>query len=216
MKKLIGVLFILVIGTILLTACTGMAAPTQASFGSSTETASAALTASELVAGTLKLQGSEQAITSTQAKELLTLWEAYKQVNNSDTSSPLEVSALVSQINENMTADQISAIKAMGISASDIQSLADENGATISSTSSSSTTASTSSSSSSGMGGGPGGGQMPGGDMSGGDMGGSAPSDTGSAGLSSSQAKVSSANVSTDLVLALVDPLTAMLTTIAA
>jgi hypothetical protein len=216
MKKLTGILFILVIGTVLLTACSGMMAPGQASAGSATDTASTALTASELVAGTLKLQGSDQAVTSTQAKELLTLWEAYKQVNNSDTSSPLEVSALVSQINENMTADQISAIKAMGITANDIQSLADENGASITSTSSSSTTDSTSSSSSSGMGGGPGGGQMPGGDMSGGDMGGSAPVDGGNAGSSSSQAKVSSTNVSTDLVLALVDPLTAMLTTIAA
>lgn len=63
--------------------------------------------------GILKLEGTPQAITAGQAKDLLTLWKAVKSLSNSNTTSPEEISALYKQIEEALTPDQVQAIQKM-------------------------------------------------------------------------------------------------------
>ncbi|NJD59483.1 MAG: hypothetical protein C3F13_03380 [Anaerolineales bacterium] len=70
----------------------------------------------QLAAGTLKLEGTDQAVTSSQAGELLTLWEAYQSLSNSDTTSQVEEDALVDQIEGALTSEQLTAINDMNLS----------------------------------------------------------------------------------------------------
>jgi hypothetical protein len=108
-KKTLAIISILIaIGVILMSACT--------SATSNIATQSVALsTATRLALGTLKLDGTDQAVTQTQAAELLTLWEGYQSLGNSDTSSQLELDALMKQIQGTMTADQLKAIEAIDL-----------------------------------------------------------------------------------------------------
>jgi hypothetical protein len=79
-------------------------------------TASSGLSpAVELAAGTLKLEGTAQAVTTTQAGTLLTLWQAYQSLSSSDITSQVELNALVKQIQETMTNDQVRDIEAMSL-----------------------------------------------------------------------------------------------------
>ncbi|MGE5251570.1 MAG: hypothetical protein ACM3QS_15315 [Bacteroidota bacterium] len=77
-------------------------------------------TASRLILGTLKLEGTQDAVTAEQAAELLPLWQVYEDLNSSDTAAEAEVNALVAQIEETMTPGQVKAIDAMGLTQSDI------------------------------------------------------------------------------------------------
>jgi hypothetical protein len=109
MKTKITILLILLsISTILLVGCSNaVAATVSSSNGLSTGT--------RLALGTLKLEGTDQAVTSAQAVELLTLWQGYQSLSNSETTSQVELDALVKQIQGTMTADQIKAIEAMDL-----------------------------------------------------------------------------------------------------
>jgi hypothetical protein len=72
-------------------------------------------TASKLALATLKLEGTINAVTASQAKDLLTLWQGYQSLSNDDTASQLELDALANQIEGNMTSEQIQAIEAMSL-----------------------------------------------------------------------------------------------------
>jgi hypothetical protein len=61
--------------------------------------------------GILKLEGTPQAITAQQAKDLLPLWKAVKTMSASSNTSPEEITALYKQIEETLTPDQIQAIQ---------------------------------------------------------------------------------------------------------
>lgn len=63
--------------------------------------------------GTLKLEGTPQAITAEQAKTLLPLWKAVKALNTSSTTSTAEINALYKQIQDSLTPDQVQAIQTM-------------------------------------------------------------------------------------------------------
>ena len=71
--------------------------------------------ATKLAIATLKLEDTSQAVTTSQAAELLTLWEGYQSLSNSDTTSQVELDALVKQIQAAMTSEQIKAIDAMDL-----------------------------------------------------------------------------------------------------
>jgi hypothetical protein len=71
--------------------------------------------ATQLVLGTIKLEGTDQAVVASQAIELLTLWQAYQSLTISDTTSQVELDALVEQIQAVMTSKQIKAIEAMDL-----------------------------------------------------------------------------------------------------
>lgn len=77
----------------------------------------------KLALGSLKLEGTDKAITPTQAKTLLPLWKAVKVMSASNTAAAAEISGLYSQIQDSMTAQQIQAIKDLNLSASDVQAL---------------------------------------------------------------------------------------------
>jgi hypothetical protein len=69
--------------------------------------------ATKLALGILKLEGTSDAVTASQASQLLTLWEGYESISTSDTTSQVELDALVQQIESTMTETQIKAIDAM-------------------------------------------------------------------------------------------------------
>lgn len=70
-------------------------------------------TVSKLALGILKLESTSNAVTADQAKLLLTLWQAYQSMGNSDTTSQVELEALASQIKGSLTDAQLRAIDAM-------------------------------------------------------------------------------------------------------
>jgi hypothetical protein len=109
MKTKFTVLFtVITMIAILLAACSGADAATASG-------SSGLSTATKLVVGTLNLEGTGNAVTTAQATQLLTLWEGYQSLNKSDTSSQLELDALVKQIQGIMTANQLQAIEAMNL-----------------------------------------------------------------------------------------------------
>ncbi len=77
-------------------------------------------TVNKLLVGTLKLESTSQAVTAGQASALLPLWQAYRSLSTSQTAAEDEVDALLNQIRSAMTADQVNAIEAMGLTSTDM------------------------------------------------------------------------------------------------
>jgi hypothetical protein len=69
--------------------------------------------AESLLIGTLKLQGTGNAVTATQAAALVPLWQAYAQLTSSNTAAQAEIDAVVTQIQQILTPAQVQAITAM-------------------------------------------------------------------------------------------------------
>jgi hypothetical protein len=118
-------ILLLLILTLILTACSGVASnaagPTgNAPGGSPTGGLSAPL---QVALGTIKLDGTKDAVTAEQAKQLLPLWETLQQLEGSDTAATEEKDALVTQIQETMTKEQAQAIAALGLSRQDMFSI---------------------------------------------------------------------------------------------
>jgi hypothetical protein len=134
-------------------------APTGSSTGEANN-ANSLSTLNMLAVGIFKLDGTANDVTASQAKDLLVLWEAYQQVSSSDTAAPEEKAALVSQLQSSMTTDQMAAISALNLKASDVYTLMRDRGLTAATTTSGSsgtttggsTSGSTSSSRTSGSG----------------------------------------------------------------
>ena len=82
----------------------------------------------QLIMGTLKLDGSDQAVTAKQAADLLPLWQTMKVLSESDTAAQQEKDALIAQIQETMTAEQIQAITDMKLTRADMFALVQEQG----------------------------------------------------------------------------------------
>jgi len=165
MKKLTILLTLLVLT---LTAC-GASTSTAAGAASQTDPSAQTLSGPTLLLiGSLKLDGTAQAITPAQAAELLPLWQVYSELTTSDTAAQAEKDALVKQIEETMTAEQMQAIQAMNLTSQDSFSLIQEMGLGRGSASSYSDSASSSQSGGAAFGGGgmPAGGPPP--DMGGG------------------------------------------------
>jgi hypothetical protein len=78
--------------------------------------------------GTLKLEDTNQAITVDQAKTLLPLWKALKQLSSNTNTTPEEIAALNLQIKDAMTAEQIQAIEKMTWNSGDVRGLAQKFG----------------------------------------------------------------------------------------
>ncbi len=106
-------------------AASGGTASGSQSDGSSTGTLSAI---AQLAAGTLSLEGTDQAVTAEQARTLLPLWQAYRALAQSDTAAPAELDALTVQIRETMTSAQTGAIDKMQLTSADLAGLIDKLG----------------------------------------------------------------------------------------
>jgi len=85
----------------------------------------------ELVLGSFELEGSDQAITPEQAADLLPLWQVYQSLGESDSAAQAEIEALLEQIQETMTPEQMSAIQAMQLTREDMRAIMEEQGITM-------------------------------------------------------------------------------------
>jgi hypothetical protein len=81
-----------------------------------------------LILGTLQLEDTELEVSPGQAEELLILWKAFRSLGNSDNQAVEELNALVMQIREAMTSEQLDAIAGMEIGQGDFFALAQEFG----------------------------------------------------------------------------------------
>ena len=84
-----------------------------------------------LAFGSLKLAETENPITVEQAPQMLMLWQALANLTQSGTSAEAEVNALMSQIEQLFTSEQVSSINAMALTQVDLQTWAQSNGITI-------------------------------------------------------------------------------------
>jgi hypothetical protein len=82
----------------------------------------------QLVLGTLKLEGTPQAVDSAAAPKLVPLYSLLEQMTAGGTSAQAEIDAVLDQIQANMTPDQIRAIAAMKLTSADLQSYLGQNG----------------------------------------------------------------------------------------
>lgn len=85
-------------------------------------------TITKLAIGTLKLEGTENAITPEQASDLLPLWQVYLSLVDSDTAAQAEIDGLVDQISTTLTDSQNQAIEDMQLSQPDMMSVMQEMG----------------------------------------------------------------------------------------
>jgi hypothetical protein len=77
----------------------------------------------KLAIGTLKLEGTDMAVDTKEAADLLPLWKAVRSLSTSQTISTKEMDALYSQIEGAMTKDQVKAIEEMSLTRDDISKL---------------------------------------------------------------------------------------------
>lgn len=82
----------------------------------------------KLALGTLKLEGTENAVTAEQAAKLLPLWKAARSLSGSDSAAADEIRGLFSQIEKTMSAEQLEALDAMQIGMQDMGALAEKFG----------------------------------------------------------------------------------------
>jgi hypothetical protein len=178
-------LFTLLIFVLTLSACSGTASTSQASSSqaNSTQESASLPTATQLVVGTLKLEGTDQAVTADQAKELLMLWQVYQELSNNDTAAQAEFDGLIDQLQGTMTTEQMQAITAMKLTQSDVFALMQEKGLSVGQPQQSSSGSGNSSSTQSGGGFAPSSGGMPGGAPPDAGMAGGGPPDGGVAGI---------------------------------
>jgi len=131
------VLPLLLIPILLLSACGSTATQTSTRSGFNNaqgDTTPQELPLSEKLAiGTLKLEGTANAVTAKQAADLLPLWQVYNSLLASDTAAQEEKDALAQQIQEAMTSDQTKAINDLNLTQRDIFASMQELGITTSS-----------------------------------------------------------------------------------
>lgn len=129
----------LLVLVVVLAACGGSQADTTSAVGDAGQAALAGRTpraglpddfemplSMKLPVGTLLLEDTTNAVTPEQAQELLPLWQMLRALQESGTSSEVEVEAVYKQIQEAMTPDQLAAIEEM--SPEDMQALMQELG----------------------------------------------------------------------------------------
>jgi NACalpha-BTF3-like transcription factor len=125
MKKTIFVLTILALLSALVACNKTTTAQTQNGLGGNSAPLS---TATELLVGTFKLEGTDLAVTSAQAKQLLPLWQTLQALSTSITAADQEINAVVDQIKSTMTSQQMTRITAMKLTQQDIMSVMSQTG----------------------------------------------------------------------------------------
>ena len=82
----------------------------------------------QLMVGTFRLEGTGHALASAQAAELVPAWKGYRSLSASDSSSAAELEALVEQITDAMTDEQLEAIAAMKLTGEAMTAVMEEQG----------------------------------------------------------------------------------------
>lgn len=85
----------------------------------------------QLTLGSLKLAETNTPITAEQAQVMLPLWQALQNMTSTGNSAQAEVNALLGQIEDAFTPEQLAAIRAMSLTSADIQTWASANGVTM-------------------------------------------------------------------------------------
>jgi hypothetical protein len=129
---------------VILSAC-GSAASASSSSQSQQISPSSLTLQDKLGLGILKLEGTSQAVTASQASILLPLWKAVKPLSASDITSAAEMTALYQQIEDSLTAQQVQAIKNLNLTQSELTTMIQQQ-RTVTGTSSRSSSSSSSSS----------------------------------------------------------------------
>jgi hypothetical protein len=75
----------------------------------------------QLLAGTFLLEGTPLAVTADQAAQLIPLWQMIKALTGTGTSAQAEIDAVLDQIQQSMTLEQIQSIREMQITSADYQ-----------------------------------------------------------------------------------------------
>lgn len=75
----------------------------------------------QLILGTIRLEGTEYAVSADQAGELIPYWQIYRSLTESGTAATEETDAVQSQIIDLMTPEQIAAIAALQLTNVDLQ-----------------------------------------------------------------------------------------------
>ena len=81
-----------------------------------------------LLVGTLELDGTSSSVDAAQAAELLPLWKALRTLSQSESTAIEELEAVLDQISETMTEEQLAAIAAMQLTREDMAALMQEYG----------------------------------------------------------------------------------------
>ena len=102
-----------------LTACGSAAGKSHAGGLSSGETSLSML----LSIGTLLMEETEFAVTTAQAAELLSLWQAAQTLSESGSAADAEIASIYNQIQETMSPEQIEQIESMAISSESMAAL---------------------------------------------------------------------------------------------
>lgn len=114
---------------LLLAACGGASAAPKGDAPAAAQPAGGALNedyedalpvAAQLILGSLKLEEGDHAITVGEAKDLLPLWQAYQSLSSNETTAAAELDAVLRQVRNAMSQEQLAAISAMQLTADDI------------------------------------------------------------------------------------------------
>jgi hypothetical protein len=79
----------------------------------------------QLMIGTVKLDETDYAVDAEQASELLPFWKALRSLGESETAAQAEIDAVISQIQDTMTSEQMDAIEAMELTMQDMSTVAE-------------------------------------------------------------------------------------------
>ena len=133
-------LLTIILLSLLLASCSGTAAPASTNSSNSDAYVSPNLDVSyenalnarlQLTLGSLKLAETNTPISREQAQAMLPLWQALQNMTRTGNSAQAEVSALLGQIEATFTPEQLTAIRAMGLTSADLQTWASANGITL-------------------------------------------------------------------------------------
>ena len=116
MKRIFVLLSIVMV--LLLTGCSGTQVDTQdtGQVASDSSTAFAqemqnTTEVTQLLFGTLMLEGTENTVTPEQAAELLPLWKLYRSLLESDITATAEIEAVAKQLSQTMTSEQLATME---------------------------------------------------------------------------------------------------------
>jgi hypothetical protein len=131
-KNILIVAVLLVVGS--LVACSSLSFSSSSSSSRQKASASAVTDPTKLTVeaktgiGILKLEGTGNAVDAAQAKELLPLFLALKNLSTNNNTAVAEISALNKQTQTTLTSDQLTAIQNMTFTSADIRTLMETNG----------------------------------------------------------------------------------------
>jgi predicted small secreted protein len=126
----------LIIGSILLAACSNAGASSGQNVQGAAKSATQGVLKADyqnalpvpiqLALGIFKLEESSYPLSKDEAAALLPLWKAYHSLTNSETSSAEEISALIEQVQQTLSAEQLQSIADLQLTGQDLAQLAQD------------------------------------------------------------------------------------------